>query len=621
MNTKQTIIRSLMALVSIFLVVGLTFGQDMIVNNNSNYGGTGTYNVKGNITTTGLTLNKSISGTVKMAKTIAGNQTIGTPGTNQTLTFGTLDVNTAGGAGNVTTTQGVAGVTVSSALSVADGSVFDIVDKTLSIAGTSTLNTTGALTVNNASSVVNYTRADGTAQTVLGLTYAGTLNLSGAGSAKDFSANASAVTMSHSGGALTVNHTLSVSTSGTFGTIADVTGPMSFGAGATTASINTISNISTGSLTNNATGVPLSIATLTTNAGTINAAAAGGISFTTSATNGSGTIEATSTGNLTFAALGGNAGTIQTTGSGSLLFTGAASNGGAITASAGSGAITFSNTLAHTAGTITPGSGNASFANTVTTSSGAVINGGAHTLAFTGNLDNSGTVQSAATGIVNFSADFVNHVGTLNLNLTSTWNYDGNSQAIAGGLGITYGNLNTKTGGTKTALGDITVAGNFDNGGSGDATVTTNMSTFALAVSGTKDNTSSTLEFSGNTNGLAFGTTLAAAGTVVYNGTTVSAPLGQTIAAGQYYQLQFTGNAAKSFVTNTTTTTGSGVSIGALVTVNNPQTSGTTTLTINTGGLTLAATTSTMVNDGTINVTGNLDNSGTLTNNGTITVQ
>ncbi|MDP2886617.1 MAG: hypothetical protein Q8P51_16535 [Ignavibacteria bacterium] len=624
MSTKRFFSRGLTALLAVFLVVGLTFSQDLVVKDGSTYGGTGTYNVRGNIKTSTLTVPKTIGGTVKMARITAGNQTIGTAGTTVALTFGTLQVNTAGGAGNVTTTQEVAGVVVSDALSVANGSTFDIAAKTLTIAKASTLNASGALDVSDASSVVNYTGADLAGQVVLGLTYAGTLNLTGAGSAKTFSAGGSAVTMTHAGGNLTVDQAWSIGTLGTFATIADITAAMSFGAGVTTASITAITDISAGSLTNNSTTNALSIGTLSGNAGTITAAAAGGISFTTSATNGVGTIEATSSGALGFASLLGNGGIIRTTGSGALQFTGAATNNGAITASAGTGAITFGNTLTHNAGAITPGSGNASFAGLVTTLGPASIVGGANTLDFNGNVNNSGTISSAALGNVTFAGSFVTNTGTLTLASTSTWTYDGTDQSIAG---ASYGHLNLTTGGTKTAMNDITVNGDFDNGGGGlgaGVAVVTDMSTFALAQvgGGTKDNFASTLKFGGNTNGFALGGTTAAAGTVTYNGTTVTAPLGQTIAPGSYYQLQFENDAAKNLADAATITTGSGVSLAAGVRVNlGTSYSASTILTINSGGLTLVGATSRLDNYGDITVNGDLDNSGILTNNGNITVQ
>ena len=619
----NSILRCGMILFAALLVgVAMVYPQNLVVRNSSTFGGTGTYTVRGDITTPGLTSDKSIGGTVNMARTTVGTQSIGSVGNGQTLTFGTLNVNTSSTV--PTTLQEVAGVAVSSALSVANLATLDIQNKTLTISGTSTLNASGALDVTDGSSTVNF-NSGGASQSVLGLAYAGTLNLSAA-STKSFSTLGSAATMTHADGDLTVNQNWSVSGSGTFATIADITAAMSFGAAATTASINTISAISSGSLTNNATGIPLSIATLSDNAGTITNAAAGGISFTT-ATNGSGTIETSGGGNLTFAALGGNSGIIRTTAAGGLTFTGAAVNTGAITGGASTGAIAFGNTLSNSGagGIITAGQSGASFAGIVTNSgSGQIIAGTGAFLAsldFDANVDNNaGTITLGSNGSATFQNNFVNS-GTLALNSASNWTYDGASQNIAGGGSVTYGNLLTDGSGTKTALGDISVVGSFNNGGTGDLAITTDLDIYALTA-GSMDNTNATLQFGGTTNGFAPGVTTAAAGTVVYNGDTgdLTNPAFQTIAAGSYFQLQFAGNSPKNMVTNTTVTTGSGVSLGASVALNVVQTSGTTTLTINGGGLTLAAS-SAMVNDGTVNVTGDLDNAGSITNNGSITVQ
>ena len=615
--------RGMSALVALVLMVGLAMSQNLVINNNSTFTGSGTINVKGNITTPSLTVDKSISGTVNMAKT-TGAQSIGTAANAQTLTFANLNVNTSG---TPTTTQEVAGIVVSSALSVANGTTLDIQGKTFTISGTSTLNASGSLDVTDATSVVNYNRADGVAQTVLGLNYAGALNLSGATSAKSFTAAGSAATMTHAGGDLTVNQTWTVGSSGTFATIADITGSLSFDAGATgSKSITAITNISSGTLATSATSGALSITTLAGNAGNINSIGAGGVSITT-ATNGAGTITA-SGGGVTIATLSGNAGTIQTTGAGGLTFSGAAANSATIQGTAASsGAIAFGNTLTQTGGSVTAGPGNVSFASTVTNDATSSITAGtgvfAAALDFNGDVGNSGTITLGANGSATFATNFTTS-GTLALNAASNWTYDGAAQNIAGGATVTYGNLFTEGSLTKTALGDITVAGNFNNGGVADASITTDMNEFTLAVTGTRDNTNSTLRFGGLTNGLSFATTAASAGTVIYDGAT-PAVASQTIAAGSYFNLQFEGNAPKNMVTNTTVSTGSSVSLAASVTLNVVQTSGTTTLNIGAtgtgvGALTLAAVSSTLVNDGTLNVAGDLDNSGTLTNNGAITV-
>ena len=613
MNTIQTFRRGAMMLLAGFLISGLAIGQNLVVSNSSTFSGNGTINVGGNITTPSLTLDKTIDGTVNLTGT---NQSIGTAATAQTLTFRNLNANNSG-----TKTQEVSGIVVDSSLTVANTVTVDIQGFTLSIDKVSTLTGSGTINVSDATSTVNFTRSDGTPQTVLGLDYAGDLNLTGAGSEKDLSAAGSANDMTHSGGDLTVNFDWSIGTSGTFTTIADVAGALSFDAGATgTKSIATVTDVSTGSITSNATAGVLGITTLSGNSGNVNATGVGGVSITT-ATNGNGTITADG-GDVTVGTLSGNSGTIRTIGGGVLAFTSDATNAGAITGAAGTGGISFGGALANNGtAVVTAGSGNVSFAGLVSNAAGAQIVGGADSLDFDGNVDNSGTISLAAAGRASFAGNFVNNVGTLTLNAASFWTYDGASQDIAGGGLVTYGNLATAGSGTKTALGNVSVTSAFDNGGATDLAIVTDMDIYALTAA-SLENTNSTLEFGGETNGFAPGVTTAAAGTVIYNGHSGDAvpPASQTIAAGSYFQLQFAGDAPKDMVTNTTVTTGSGVALNAGVTMNVVQTAGTTTLTINNGGLTLAAT-SAMVNDGTVNVTGDLDNAGALTNNGTITVQ
>jgi fibronectin-binding autotransporter adhesin len=639
MSHTTTFRRGMSALVALVLLIGLATGQNLVIKNGTTINGTGTINVKGSITTPALTVDKTIGGTVAMTGT--GAQTIGTAATNQVLTFSTLNVNTASN----TTTQEVTGVVVSEALSVANTSAFDIQGKTLTIAKTSALVGTGSLDVTDATSVVNYTRGDGVAQTVLGLNYGGTLNLSGATSGKSFAATGSAVNMTHAGGDLTVNQTWTIGNSGTFGTIADITGSLSFDAGATgTKTITAITNISSGTLATSATSGALAITTLTSNAGNINSIGAGGVTMTT-ATNGSGsitasggdvtiatlsgnagTIQTTGAGLLAFSGTSANAGTIQTTGAGTITFTGAATNTGAIQGSAAStGTITFNSTLGQTSGDVIAGQGTIAFNGVVTNDAASTVQGVgafASLLDFNANVDNNGTIQLGAQGAATFAASFVNS-GTLTLNVASDWTYDGGvDQDIAGGATVTYGNLLTLGAFTKTALGDITVAGNFDNGGVANNATVTNLEAFDLDVTGTSDNENATLRFGGLANGLAFGTTGVAAGTVIYDAATGDAAT-QTIAAGSYYNLQFENDAPKNMTTNTTVATGTGVSLAAGVTVNIPQTVGTTTMNIGltgsgVGSLTLAAT-STLVNDGTLNVADDIDVDGTLTNNGTAT--
>ncbi|MEX1274536.1 MAG: hypothetical protein WEB62_01295 [Bacteroidota bacterium] len=147
---------------------------------------------------------------------------------------------------------------------------------------------------------------------------------------------------------------------------------------------------------------------------------------------------------------------------------------------------------------------------------------------------------------------------------------------------MTYHDLSLSGAGTKTTEGTITVVNDFTNSGVFD------MLTFDLSISGS-GTSSGTMRFGGETNGLVF-----AGGTVEYNGTSVQAPGGQSVALGTYNDLLFTNDALKR-IAGGTVHTQSGLVIG-----------GTVTLIVD--------------GDGVLEVEGDLENSGNLTNNGLITV-
>jgi len=598
-------------MILIFGVTGAHAQGNLILRDGVNYSGSGTINVKNDISNTNMTSPATIGGTVNLTGT-ASTQNIGNAG-KPSITFSTLK------AQGSTIKQMNVTVTVSDTLDVNSGQNFDVNTDTLNLAKAATL-TSGSLDVTDASSVVNFTRNDATAQTVFGLDYAGTLGMSGS-SAKNLGGATSAATVTQAGGDLTVNNKLAVSGTGTFATIADISDSLNFGATAN-GSITAVTTVGGGSLTSNSSNA-ISIGTLGGNTGTVTAAGSGGLNFTTSATNGTGTIEAQA-GTITFAALAANAGIIRTTGAGNLTFTGAAANEDSIYGYSGSGAIAFSSTLTQTAGKVVGGSGNVSFASTVTNdASSSIYAGTGSTLDFNGDVGNNGTIQLAGTGSATFAGSFTTS-GTLTLASGSNWTYDGAAQNMAGGGSVTYGNLLTAGSGTKTALGTMTVAGNFDNGGTGNAAITTDMGLFNLSVTGTRDNTNGTLQFGGATNGLAFADTSVAAGTVVYNGVFASGTVdSQQVAAGSYHLLQFANNAPKVILTNTTVSTGSDVSLGTNVALRILQNAGNTTI-FNIGGngvgtFTLASS-STLLNEGALNIGGDLDIAGALTNNGTVTV-
>jgi hypothetical protein len=154
----------------------------------------------------------------------------------------------------------------------------------------------------------------------------------------------------------------------------------------------------------------------------------------------------------------------------------------------------------------------------------------------------------------------------------------GAAQAFAG---ITYFNLTMSGAGTKSASGNVAVNNNFSNA------ATTSMSTSTLSIGGSKTN-SGTMQFAGAANGVVF-----ADGTVEYNGTSVQAPAGQTIAAGTYANLVFSNNAAKIIAAGTTVQTQS-------------------TLIVPSGVSLTVQSTATLQVDGDLNLVGGLTNDGTI---------
>lgn len=404
--------RSMYALLIITLVTITAFGQNLVVGNSSaTFSGAGTYSVKGNITNGGVASATTINGTVTMSGAAA--QTIGTA-TNGPLTFGTLNVNTTSN-----TTTAAVSTTVGTALSVGNGTTYDIGATTLTLNGTSSLNASGVLNVSNGSSTVVYSQT-GANQTVLGLSYNGALTLSGTSTKNLANAASAAGAFSHSGGALTVDQNLTISSA-----------TPSFATVATVAASKTLTLSGTGAK---------GITTLTT-------------------TNATGTIANTgASGLLTIGTLSDNLGSI-TGGPGGLTFTSPATNHGTITGAAG--IVTFSNTLAMSGGTITAGAGTAVFSGAVTQTAGSIASAAlANLLKFSGSYSNAGggTLDLTATG----AAEFDNTVtaGTFNLAGGSTVTYGGAAQAIAD---MGYAGNMILTGGTKTwTLGAVrTIGGNL----------------------------------------------------------------------------------------------------------------------------------------------------------------
>lgn len=429
-------ISGVVALFTVALMAGMAFGQNLVIGVDASFSGAGTYNVKGNITNAGVATAKSISGTVQLNGTL---QDIGTA-TNGALTFGTLNA-----LGTDTKTMKV-NVTVSTALTVNNGAgkFLDVAALTLNIGGTSTL-TSGSLNVSNASSVVNYTQTGGS-QVALGLTYAGTLGMSGT-STKTLSAAASAGTLTHTDGGLTVDQDLTVT-------------------GTSTSSIGTLTNVSgTKTLLKNNTGT-LTIATLSANAGTINLTAAGIINFIGAVTSG-GTIQA-SAGTLDF-----DATVTNTSGTLTLTSSAAANFGGSFASQAAAGTLSFggTSTVTYDGGSAQNAAG-ASYVNlnmsgagvktalgNLTIATGAAFNNGTTTtdmVTFTLALAGTATKTQASGGTMRFGG-----TGNGLLFTVGTVDYNGGAlvtQTVAGHATDKYATLLFTGGGTKQIAAATRVA-------------------------------------------------------------------------------------------------------------------------------------------------------------------
>lgn len=424
--------------VGIFLAIVLIFfettAQSIIVSSSGSFSNNGTIKVKGNISTSGATAaTVTIGGTVELNGT---SQNLGANG--KTLSLNKLKV-----LGTDTKTL-LGNMSLADSLVINNGSgkFLDIDTRSLTLSGVSIL-TSGSIDVSDATSTVIYNRNSGT-QTVLGLTYVGNVTLSG-NATKSLSASTNiAGTFSHSGGDLTVNQNLTISSATpSFATIADVTGNRT--------------------LTLSGTGVK-TIAAIT--------AVSSGSTITNSGTSGS----------LTITALNGNSGTISS-GAGGVTFTNAATNSGKITG--GAGQITFNSSLVTSTDTILAGSGDIVFNGGVTISSGAIAGGTGADLTFSSSLANSGTLVMSGTGTIGITGNYSGS-GSMNLSSGSTVWYDGGTQNIAGG---TYGNLTIGGTGGKTALDNVTVSGSTLalNANLSMSTYTLTMNQASTAISGTSE--------------------------------------------------------------------------------------------------------------------------------------
>jgi fibronectin-binding autotransporter adhesin len=359
---KTFVGRSLYALLTIALIATMAMGQGNLIITGGTFigGGTGIYNVKGNITNTAPA---SITGIVNLNGT--SPQAIGTTGA---ITFGTLKATAIS-----TKTFGV-NSTVATAidLTTAGATQFNIGANQLTLQGT-IANTGGAATpyvFSTSGAEVVYNGNTAVAQSIYGPITYDKLTLTGGAGATSFTLQGdvtAANTFSHTGATpLTIGHNLTVSgaaSSVSFATIADVTGPSTLTlSGAGTKTIAAITTVTNGNTITNTGASLLTITALNGNAGIISGGP-NGITFTNAATNGTGAITGLA-GAVTFSSTLGNSGTI-TAGSGGIAFNGAVTRTlGSITSAAG--LLNFNDDITGAGGTLSlTGTGSAEFAKAV----------------------------------------------------------------------------------------------------------------------------------------------------------------------------------------------------------------------------------------------------------------
>jgi len=483
-STHRTGRAALFALV-LLLITTAAFSQNILVTTATSVTGTGTIKLAGHLIDSSTTA-KTLGGILQLTGT-STTQNIGT-GLANGLTIDSLVM-----AG--TTDTALLGQNISVDSLAVNSGLLTVNNKTLTIAG-KTSHSGGSLVANAASDSVAYT--SGSAQKLVDATYT-KLSMSGAG-AKSLNGTVSAGTVNHSSGALTVDNPFTVTTSGAFGTVADVTSTLTIN-GSTTNSITTLSNVSTGTVTNGSSNTltigtvtttgasgtistsaaDLTITTLSGNNGTIKTSGAGNLNFTNGATNAGVITDSvgSATGNLAFGAslnnqsggrvtTGGasanltigttlaNAGTIKETGAGTITVTGAVTLNSGFIDGTGGGLMSFNGAVTNS-DTILSGSGGASFGGASVTNTGTIQSpNGA--LTFTPGLTNAGGhLTLTGTGAAVFNANFVS-AGTLSFSNGSLVTYQGTTTTVQP---TTYGSLTLSGSSDKTASANVTLASNL----------------------------------------------------------------------------------------------------------------------------------------------------------------
>jgi hypothetical protein len=429
----------------------IAFGQNhkLIIQNGATFAGTGTIIVKDSIRNVNST---PINVTGKVVLSGAA-QAIVTGATNGSLQFENLSVR----GSNTKTVVGT--IVVAESLNVLSGVTLNISSDTLRIGN---LIANAGTLASNANTVTEYNNNGGSAQTILGGTFQGKTRLLG-NSRKILAGPLTVDSLEHTGWGLTVNQDLSINGKAQIDSLIDVTSGTTLSIGAN----------------------PSTIATLRGNAGTIQANSTGSLTFTNDATNGNGIIR---TDNSTVAFQGNinSSGTLEATGSGTMAFGGTVSstnysfaNGSTEEYNGGAQAIVltnYGNLTLRNAGTKTFAAGTTGIGGTIALAAGATADAttNATTIDYNGagaqtvsgiayhNLLLSGARGGATITLAN--ADTIRVAGTFTnsatlvsfANTNNTFEYNGSDQGVTK---FTYFNLVLSGGGTKTVSDTLTANG------------------------------------------------------------------------------------------------------------------------------------------------------------------
>lgn len=296
-----------MAMLWVVLTGAFAQNHSLIINNGATFLGNGRIVVKDSIVNNNSSLSLNIRGTVVLN---GGAQTLVVSAAGGSLSFDTLSVRGNGEKRVVGT------IAVAESLNILSGALFNIYDDTLRI-GRFAENAGTLLT--NENTVIEYLPLDGVEQTVLGGTYRGKIRLAG-NARKRLGSVLTVDSLEQTGGALRVNHNLTVNGRASIDSILTITNGATLTFNADSSTVERIVAIEAGTQLV-ATNAALTIRELESHAGIIT----GGtrrVTFVNPVTVNAGSIVAGS-GDVEFrnaVTLGGTATVVSNNASDSLAF-------------------------------------------------------------------------------------------------------------------------------------------------------------------------------------------------------------------------------------------------------------------------------------------------------------